>query len=383
MSFRSNLVRWTAILVLPVAVSFAQGARFDFDFSTLKAVESKIELRHGNAAAIVNAIGGLQDPDLAALEAFQNANRVIVERAMPSVVAVRVERGQLPTRNMLPNKMLALESSGFVIDSKGLVLCTAEGAVGQGPFRITFNDGREYVARKLGADELVSNLALLELEGATNLTALNLGNSDRARPGDFAILVGGSRAGYTSSVTIGTIAGVDRMAIDPQKGRFMPLIQFNGLVGAGEPGSPILNARGEVIGVLSGALAALDPDGRPLNMQTQTIASTGFAVPSNMVARVVDQIKRTGKVQYAVLGLKYNNAPRGGALVLEVVVGGPAAKAGIKAEDVIVEFDGRSTPNVAELTKMLYAARPNSQVTVTVLRNGVRQPVTVRLGVAP
>jgi serine protease Do len=310
-----------------------------------------------------------QPPTL--LERAETEVAQVVERARMAVVTVQVRQTGALNR--------PLQSSGFVIDSAGYIVGSADGVQNAREFQVLLANGEVYSARLVGSDK-ITGIALLKIDPPRPLHALRFGNSDATPVGATAILIG-NRGGLQGSVTVGTIGGKDRVGVRPQIQRVVPVLQFNGTIGAGEPGAPLLNTRGEVIGVIIGALSLVE--GMPTSPTAGTgaaFAVTGFAVPSKVVQRVVEELRTKGCVEHPWLGLDYRSIP-GGAQVMRVIQGGPAAQAGIVQGDVIVGFNGEPIESAASLTRALYNARPHQQVEIVLLREGQTLKVKVKLGV--
>jgi len=314
-------------------------------------------------------VGWVQTPSL--LERADAEIARMVERARPAVVTVQVRRANVPTR--------PLQSSGFIIDSAGYIVGSADGVQNARELQVLLANGEVYSARLVGSDA-ITGIALLKIDPLRPLNALRFGNSDSVPIGATAVLIG-NRGGLEGSVTVGTIGGKDRVGVRPQNQRVVPVLQFNGTVSAGEPGAPLLNTRGEVIGVIIGALSSVEgmPAAPSAGMRA-AFAVTGFAVPSKVAQRVVEELRTKGRAEHPWLGVDYRSVP-GGAQVMRVAPNGPAARAGIVQGDVIVGYDGQPIESAAALTRALYNSRPNQQVELVLLREGHTLHVKVQLGV--
>ncbi|MCS7208796.1 MAG: S1C family serine protease, partial [Fimbriimonadales bacterium] len=168
--------------------------------------------------------------------------------------------------------------------------------------------------------------------------------------------------------------GKDRVGVRRDNQRVVLLLQFNGTVGSGEPGAPLLDSQGRVIGVMTGELASVE--GAPV----PSVAVVGFAVPAEIAQRVVNDLRTKGRAEHAWLGVDYQGLPTG-VVVRRVALGSPAQQAGIQAGDIIAQFGDRPIRTAADLTRALYFAQPNQRVNITVIREGQRLPITVTLGV--
>lgn len=293
-----------------------------------------------------------------------------IERALPAVVTVE--------STVAPNR--ALRFSGFIIDPAGWVVSAAEGVQNARSVRVYLSDGRMFSARVQGVDN-ITGLALLQIEAPANLPSLRWGNSEAVPVGATVILIG-NRGGLEGSVTVGTLGGKDRIGVRPQTQRAVPLLQFNGIVASGEPGAPLLNSQGEVIGVIIGSLRTTDTTeafARMRVLSPPSAAPTGFAVPSMFAKRSIDELRQRGAVEYAYLGIDYQNAPAG-VQVVRVAPNSPAEQVGLQPGDLITGFNGQPVRTSADLTRFLYLARPNQTVELVLLRQGDAVRLRVTLG---
>ncbi|CUU36670.1 MAG: trypsin-like peptidase domain-containing protein [Armatimonadetes bacterium] len=300
-------------------------------------------------------------PDSVLGRAATEVNQV-VESARPAIVTVE---GVLAGGR-------TIRSSGFIIDPAGWVVCSAEGVSEARSARVYLASGQAFSARVRGIDN-ITGIALLRLEGASGLPSLRWGSSENLPVGATAILIG-NRGGLEGSVTVGTIGGKDRVGVRPTTGRVVLLLQFNGTVGAGEPGAPLLDSRGQVVGVMVGALQAVE--GMPVR---PAIAVTGFAIPSEIAQRAVNELRTRGSVEYAWLGVDYQSTPAG-VRIVRIAPNSPAQRAGLQVNDYITGFNGQPIRSAADLTRALYMAKPNQQVEIVAIREGVSVKLSVQLG---
>jgi serine protease Do len=288
----------------------------------------------------------------------QEVSRV-VERALPAIVTVEARIGGRLVR-----------SSGFVIDSSGSVVCAAEGVRMQPQVSLYLSEGEPVRARVVGVDN-ITGLALLRPEISLRLPALSWGDSERLPLGSTLILIG-NRSGLEGSVTVGTLGGKDRVGVRRDNQRVVLLLQFNGTVGSGEQGAPLLDSQGRVVGVMVGELASVE--GAPVS----PVAVVGFAVPAEIAQRVVNDLRTKGRAEHAWLGIDYQGLPTG-VVVRRVALNSPAQQAGIQVGDIITQFNDKPIRTASDLTRELYFAQPNQRITLTVQREGqqVRLPVTL------
>ena len=327
--------------------------------------------------------------------------REIAEKQMPTVVSIStLTRSRAPgggdffgdpslrrffgIPDAPTERLLEGAGSGFVIDQSGLVLTNAH--VVQNAQRIEvvlFTDPaagsrqtKQYSAKVLGRDPLTDS-ALLQVEGARDLPAAQLGNSDVMRPGDWVVAIGNPFA-LSHTVTVGVISATSRPF--PVEGRQQRVLQTDAAINPGNSGGPLINLRGEVVGINT----AIVPGSGGTNV------GVGFAVPINLVRDLVPQL-RQGDVQHGRLGIQVRDIPAdarsafglsssSGVLVASVEPGGPAANAGLKPGDVILSVGGETMDDAEELIRVIAGTKPGTQARLTVVRDKAKQDVTVTLG---
>jgi len=261
--------------------------------------------------------------------------------------------------------------SGFVISDDGYVLTNAHVVEGADEVVVTLTDRREFKAKVLGSDAR-SDVAVLKVD-ARNLPSVRIGDSSKIRVGEWVIAIG-SPFNLENTVTAGIISAKAR-----DTGEYLPLIQSDVAVNPGNSGGPLINMRGEVIGI---------------NSQIATLSGgyngISFAVPIDEVMRVTDQIRKTGKVTRGRLGVQISDVTTDvaeslglgrarGAEVAMVEPGGPADKAGVKVGDIILKFNGKDIERSSDLPRLVGGTSVGSRATVTVWRRGSQLDVPVTI----
>lgn len=263
--------------------------------------------------------------------------------------------------------------TGFILSEDGFI-CTNHHVVAKmDVVKVTVND-KEYTAKIVGSDPL-TDIALLKINGATGLKPAYLGDSDKVRVGDWAVAIG-NPFGLDRTFTVGVISAIARAEID-QLGNAH--IQTDASINPGNSGGPLINLDGEVIGV-----------NRMIYSQTGGSMGIGFAIPINVAKNVIDQIRQHGRVRHGFLGVNirpltpqdYKNLNikhKGGVYVESPRANSPAADAGIRAGDVIIEAAGQTIQNPGDLVGAILRTPVGKRINVVVVRSGKRLtiPVTV------
>lgn len=269
--------------------------------------------------------------------------------------------------------------SGFIIDTDGHVVTNSHVVEGAATYEVRFADGTTVPATLVGNDDYQDVAVLqLDLSGGVEVPGVvTLGSSDSVRPGETVVAIGSALGELTNTVSDGTVGAVDR-AITAEGGasRLGNLIQHDAEIYSGNSGGPLLNLRGEVVGIntakaTGGALSNEDVD-------------IGFAVAIDAATPLIDEIIADGEVDRPYLGIAGGLSRDGdGHTVVEVEPDGPAAAAGLEANDVITAIDGTPITVEEPLQDLLYTRRPGDTVTLTVSRDGEELEITVTLGERP
>jgi putative serine protease PepD len=267
--------------------------------------------------------------------------------------------------------------SGIVFDADGNVVTNAHVVEGAGSFQVTLADGKQYPARLVGSFA-ADDLAVLHIDTG-GLHPASFADSSRLAVGDVALAIG-NPLGLQSSVTEGIVSALGR-TVNEDNGVALPnVIQTSAPINPGNSGGALVDLQGQVIGIPT--LAATDPQ-----LGGSAAPGIGFAIPSNTVRDIAGQLIGQGKVinsHRAWLGVEVAATTSGGLLVTKVETGGPAAKAGIRAGELVTAVQGTATPDPATLADVLAGLRPGQTVRVEVARpGGARRTVRVTLGQFP
>jgi serine protease Do len=266
--------------------------------------------------------------------------------------------------------------SGVIVRADGYILTNNHVIDGAQDIKVDLSNHETYSAKLVGADP-PSDLAVLKIS-PSGLPVLQLGNSDQVRVGDICLAVGNPLA-IGESVTSGIISAKGR-STETGSGSYQDFLQTDAPINQGNSGGALVNTRAELIGINSQILSS---NGGNIGI--------GFAIPSNMARRVMDQLISKGQVQRGMLGVGIQGmtpalaASMGmkemhGVLVRSVSPGGPADKAGLKPGDVILQLNGKVTDDENELRNEIAAMAPGATVTLTIWRNGAQQQVRATLG---
>jgi Do/DeqQ family serine protease len=315
----------------------------------------------------------------------------VVERALPAVVFIDVRKkvgvsaADDPTDEMMrrffnvPRRQQVRPStgSGFLIDANGMILTNNHVVKDASDITVTLNDRRTFKAKVVGTDPQ-TDVAVIKVEGR-DLPMLPLGDSDQLRVGDWAIAIGNPLGELRGSVTVGIVSAQGRSNLNIFGGTpdFQDFIQTDASINFGNSGGPLCNIRGEVIGINT----AINPSGQGI----------GFAIPINLARHVADQLIAHGKVSRSGLGVTLAQltpemaegfglkGDQQGVVIQNVLEGQPADRAGLKRNDVIVEFQGRPVTDMQKFRLDVADSPSGRQVELAVLRDGQRRVLKVTL----
>ena len=266
--------------------------------------------------------------------------------------------------------------AGVVIDAaKGYVVTNNHVVDNANKIQVQLSDGRRFDAKVIGKDPR-SDIALIQLKDFKNLTAIKMADSDQLRVGDYTVAIG-NPYGLGETATSGIVSALGRSGLNIEN--YENFIQTDAAINRGNSGGALVNLNGELIGINTAILA---PDGGNIGI--------GFAIPSNMAQNLSQQLIEFGEVKRGLLGIKgsemtpdmakaFNTDAQRGAFVSEVLPKSAAAKAGIKAGDILVSVDGKPVNSFAELRAKVGTTAPGKTLKVGLLRDGKPQEVSVTL----
>lgn len=291
---------------------------------------------------------------------------------LPDTPSTRVERGT---------------GSGFIINGEGLILTNSHVVNGADTVSVKLKDGREFQGKVLGQDP-VTDVAVVKIQ-ANNLPVVSMGNSDQLRPGEWAIAIG-NPLGLDNTVTAGIISATGRTSAEVRvPDKRVSFIQTDAAINPGNSGGPLLNQRGEVIGMNTAIIGG-------------GAQGLGFAIPINTAQKISQQLIATGKVNHPYLGIRMTtltpelkkqiNSDREanlsvqddrGILIFSVMKNSPATRAGLRAGDVIKKINGQAVETAEQVQNAVEASAVGGSLQVEVNRNGRSTTVAVQPGAFP
>ncbi len=309
----------------------------------------------------------------------ENAVISVVEKVASSVVAIGISRKVFNPFDpfSIPKKEDSTIGTGFMVSDKGIIVTNKHVVADEGTYSVVTKDGQKYDIKRIYRDPLL-DLALVEIEGS-NLPPLQLGDSSKLKVGQTVIAIGNALGRLTNTVTTGVVSGLGRKvtAGDPFSGGgelLDNLIQTDAAINPGNSGGPLLNSGGQVIGVNVAT--------------TEGAQNIGFAIPINSVKQIVDEFVQKGSVSRPYLGIQYrfisrdvailNEVPQG-AYIQDVIVDGPADKAGVKAGDIITQISGQKIDVENKVAEIVSKASIGQHLELTVWRDGKEIKLTATL----
>ncbi|HEY3049179.1 MAG TPA: Do family serine endopeptidase [Polaromonas sp.] len=287
-------------------------------------------------------------------------------------VPPNMPRAPRPERGQPDEEQPRGVGSGFILTADGFVMTNAHVVEGADEVLVTLTDKREFKAKIIGADKR-SDVAVVKIE-ATGLQAVKIGDINRLKVGEWVMAIG-SPFGLENTVTAGIVSAKQR-----DTGDYLSFIQTDVAINPGNSGGPLINMRGEVVGINS-----------QIYSRSGGFQGISFAIPIDEATRVSDQLRSSGKVTRGRIGVQIDQVSKEvaesiglgkplGALVRGVESGAPAEKAGIEAGDIITKFDGKQIEKSSDLPRLVGNVKPGTKAVVTVFRRGASKDLQVTIG---
>jgi len=265
--------------------------------------------------------------------------------------------------------------SGFIIDRNGTILTNYHVVDGAQKISVTLSDGKSYDAKVIGKDQK-TDIAVIKIDAGEDLPAVTLGDSDRLDVGEWVMAIG-NPFGLDHTVTSGIVSAKGRQI---GAGPYDNFIQTDASINPGNSGGPLINLRGEVVGITTAIYS-----------QSGGNIGIGFAIPTNSIKEVLPQLKDKGRVVRGYLGTTVQKITpeiadslgvkqQRGALVADVVRGSPAERAGIKTGDIITEFNSKEVKDSTELPGLVARVAPGTGTSIKVLRDGKEMTLAITVG---
>ncbi len=270
--------------------------------------------------------------------------------------------------------------SGVIIDPEGYILTNNHVVQGADQLTVTLSTNKTFKGKVIGTDPR-SDLAVIQIKSSNPLPFVPLGDSAAIRIGDWAVAIG-SPFGLEQTVTVGIISAI-RQSLNIEGKNFANLIQTDAAINRGNSGGPLVNLKGQVIGINTAIYAP-----------TGVFSGIGFAIPVNNAKRILKDLIEKGFVERSWMGIEISEVDdvmaqqfgldnTKGALVNQVISGGPAEKAGVQRGDVIVQFDGKNVESVVNLQEIVSATPPKKKVDVVVVRAGKKKTLSLTTAIMP
>ena len=332
------------------------------------AVSSSMSPAGVDNVPVIGTDNGAAEP----LEASNGSVAAVAKKLLPSTVQIQAKGGADGSAEG------GATGSGFVLDDKDHVITNnhvVADATGDGELKVVDQNGKRHDAKIIGRSP-VYDIAVLEVTDATTFEPAAIGSSRSMRVGDTVVAIG-SPLGLSSTVTSGIISATDRPVTtgDQDQSSYINAVQTDAAINPGNSGGPLVNLRGQVVGVNS----AIATTGGTIGGESGNIG-VGFAIPMEQVRVTASQILATGKARYPVIGANVNTgAQNDGAEVVDVPSGTPAAAAGLKKGDVVTGVDGKQITDGIGLIVAIRSHQPGETVTLVVKRSGEDKSVRVTL----
>ena len=361
-------------------------------------------LGHRSYSNTVLADGqALDGPEINQLEQLNKAYERIAKAVTPAVVTISTTQvmkvqqspffsdpffrhffGNMPGQEAPQRQILHALGSGVLVSPQGYIVTNNHVIAHASDIEVMLSDKRNFKAKVIGTDT-PTDIAVIKIE-ADKLPVAAWGNSENLHVGDI-VMAFGNPFGQNFSLTRGAVSALGRSGIEP--GGLENFIQTDAAINPGNSGGPLVNVKGQVVGINTAILSGNSGPGGEGGF-----IGIGFAIPSNTVKHVMEDLIKTGKVSRGYLGVEISNLSPGlakefnvpdtsGAFIQNVSPGGPAAKAGLQNGDIVRKYNGQNVPDNGALTSMVTQTDPGTVVTLDILRNGKPMTIKMTLGERP
>ncbi len=373
---------FTAVLVLSLLIGSITGAVAGFATATYFSQRS-VQTAPAAAVSLTSSKAVPTQPQTTVqAQGSQSDTVAAAQKLGPAVVTI--VNTTSATRNQSSGTAIG---SGIIFDKSGYIMTNAHVVDGEQKLEVIFASGGKSVTAKLiGADPRM-DVAVIKIEGAVPAVAI-LGDSTKLQPGQPVIAIGSALGNYRNTVTAGVISALNRKVDGSDS--IAQFIQTDTAINHGNSGGPLANLNGEVVGINT---AVVRSDG---TMGSDVAEGLGFSIPINAAKQIADKLIKSGSVIYPYLGVQFvpfssqtaayyqiDTTAQNGALVRSVATGGPADKAGLQADDVITNLDGKEINETSTLSDMLIKYNPNDTVELKVVRGTETLTIKVKLAQYP
>ncbi|GCD91023.1 S1C family serine protease [Nocardioides sp. LS1] len=356
---------WPVVAVLALVVGVVGGAVGGVAYE---------HFRTDNVGTVSSGLAGVDTVNAPPLAADNGSVAAVAQELLPSTVQISAE---------YDGEKGGATGSGFVLDRQGHIITNnhvvASAASDDGPIEIVDQDGNRYEATLVGRSP-VYDLAVLYAAGAKGLKPASLGSSQQLRVGE-GVVAFGSPLGLSSTVTAGIVSALHRPVTTGDSANdssYINAVQTDAAINPGNSGGPLVNLRGQVVGVNS----AIATTGSSTSGESGNIG-VGFAIPIEQVKVTADQILRTGEARYPVIGAKVQTGGQDdgkGAVIDEVLSGTPADRSGLEKGDLITAVNGERVSDGIALIVSIRSHQPGERLRFTVVRDGKERTIEVKLG---
>ncbi len=363
--------RTIAVAVIAAVLGGLVGGAFALHFAGTFGPAPRLGMATGSTVKPVSTGAGTESPVVQ-----------IADQVGPAVVGItnRAQMTEWFHRSVMVDQG---KGSGVIFDSRGYIVTNNHVIDGADEIWVSLNDNQPPLKAKLIGADSWSDLAVIKVD-AQNLPTATFGDSDQLKVGELAVAIGNAVGEFERTVTAGIISGLNRkvqVQDDKYGEKELTVVQTDAAINPGNSGGPLVNGQGQVIGINAVKIGETGVEG------------LGFAIPSNTVRQIVNELVDKGSVAWPWLGVQLVDKDQAaiqlrqnfdhGVLVYKTVAGGPAAKGGIQDGDIILSIGGKAVESSSDVRTLVHTYKVGQKVEVLVLSNSARKTLTVTLGEAP